>query len=316
MIERILVPLDGSPFAEAALGPAALLADAFMAEIVLLRVVGPASGNAPRASFTWRLLRAEAETYLDEIRDRLGTGERAVRAAVAEGDPATEILDLSRSEEIDLLILSSHGQDPHSRFACGETAQRVMCTATVSLLVIRPEAVPDTSLPHRRIVVALDGSQRAEWALRLAVPVASRSNAELHVVQVIQIPEMPRRVSPSDEDVHLQQRVVEANRAAAEEYMDEIRRRLQSDTSPLHLHVVTAASVASKIRDVVSDLGADLLVMSAHGYSGDRRWPYGGTVGSLLGHNPVPLLVFQDMAPDLEKSTPREQVVWPERVTG
>ena len=307
MIERILVPLDGSAFAEAALPQAVALADAFAAEIVLLRVVGPAPGDAPRANFAWRLLRAEAEAYLEEIADRLGAGERDVRVQVTQGDPADEILEFSRIEQIDLIILSLHGHGRDTSCAGGGTAHRVRSAATVSLLVIRPEDSPDSSLPHRRIVVALDGSQRAEWALRLAVAVASISKAELHVVQVVQVPEMPRRVRPSDEDTRLRERVVEANRAAAEDYMGEIRRRLQSDARSIHFHVVTATGVANKLRDVLSDLGADLLVMSAHGYSGDSPWLFGGIVGSFLAHSPVPLLVFQDMAPDLEENTRGEQ---------
>lgn len=304
MIDKILVPLDGSGFAEAALPQAAALADVFDAVIVLLRVVEPPGSETSRATFTWRLLRAEAEAYLDEVRKRFGTGDRSIEVRIADGHAADEILRCSHDEDVDLMILSSHGEGGRGRFAFGDTVQQVISAAPVSLLIVRPETARGTSVPYRRIAVALDGSQRAEWALCLAASVASAHSAELHTVHVVQIPEMARRVSPSDEEALLRNRVVAANRSAAQRYAAGIRRRFANNILSLHAHILTAGSVARKIRDVVDELGVDLLVLSAHGYTGDDRWPYGGTAGSLLAHSPVPLLVCQDMRPTTTTAIP------------
>lgn len=309
MIDRILVPLDGSRLAEAALPQAAALADVFGAAIVLLRVVEPPSGDMQRATFTWRLLRAEAEAYLDEIRMRIGTGGRTIELRVAEGRVAEEILRSSRGEGVDLMVLSSHGQGSGSAFAFGETARQVMSAAPVSLLIVRPESDDVALVPYRRIAVALDGSQRAEWALCLAAAVAAAHGAELHAVHVVQIPEMARRVQPSDEESALRERVVQANRSAAEQYMASVRGRFGDCVASIKIHIVTAGSIPRKIRDVVEQLGVDLLVLSAHGYSGDERWLYGGTTDSLLAHSPVPLLVLQDMRSRREEAPLRRDRV-------
>jgi len=297
MIERIIVPLDGSGVAEGVLPQAAALADAFSAEIVLLRVVEPPESETSRASFTWRLLQAEAEAYMEEIRTALDDGNRLVEVCVTEGHAAEEILQCSRANDRALLILSRHGQGGRTQFAFGDTAQQVVSAAGVSVLVVPSDASSSEGLRYRRIAVPLDGSQRAEWALCLAAAVASAHEAELHMVHVIPVPEMARRLPFTEEETALQERVVEANHAAAERYMAEVHGRFEDTAISLHHHIVASGSVARTIRDVVAELDADLLVLSAHGYSGDDQWMYGGTAGSLLAHSHVPLLVFQDMGP-------------------
>ena len=68
MIDRILVGLDGSPLAERALPHAAAVAQAFGAELVLMRVLeDDAKSGGPVDPVAWRLRRSEAQAYLRRV---------------------------------------------------------------------------------------------------------------------------------------------------------------------------------------------------------------------------------------------------------
>ena len=69
--------------------------------------------------------------------------------------------------------------------------------------------------------------------------------------------------------------------------------------------LVSENEIAS-LHSLVDEEAADLVVMSAHGYSGDARWPYGSTVTSFIGFGTAPLIVVQDMSPDRLQPTPAE----------
>jgi hypothetical protein len=58
--------------------------------------------------------------------------------------------------------------------------------------------------------------------------------------------------------------------------------------------------VSGSIYDLVDQVEADLVMMSAHGYTGKSRWPYGGLVISFIAYGNTPLFILQDL--------PRERI--------
>jgi nucleotide-binding universal stress UspA family protein len=143
---RILVPLDGSALAEAALDPAVTLAGLEAgAELVLLQVVQPVASEVwiPDAALAARLAsvdlirqREGAREYLDATARRLEASGLMVRARVEEGDRvASAVLDAARDEQADLIVIATHGRSGLARLALGSVADKILRSSRTPLLV-------------------------------------------------------------------------------------------------------------------------------------------------------------------------------------
>jgi nucleotide-binding universal stress UspA family protein len=141
--KRILVPLDGSEFAEIALEPALGIAEAMASELVLFRVAEP----IPRT----RALREmpdvynevvaaayrEAEDYLSDLRARLPYDKISIEHRPAEEGVARQIIDYGIQSGVDLIVMSSHGYTGVSRWTRGSVAEKVLQGACCATLIIR-----------------------------------------------------------------------------------------------------------------------------------------------------------------------------------
>ena len=298
MIDRILLPLDGSEQAEAALPYAVALHRAFGSRIVLLRVV---EANADRPglfseSMGWRLAEAEGRSYLEQVARRVKELGIEPTLDVVSGNPSEEILDAIRRWETDLVILSSHGEGGAEAFPCGGTTSKVIASADSSLLVIRNGgSVALDEVPLRRVVVPLDGSTRGNWALNLAASLAQANGTELLLVHVVARPEFLQGPGAPEDSERLAERLVEVNRKAALRFLDDKRRQLASPDLEVKTRVSVAGSVPRAIQGLASREKGSLLVLCAHGHSAESGWAYGGVASTLLSHGSGPVLVFQDL---------------------
>ena len=146
MYKRILVPLDGSPLAEAALDHARQLALCHNSEIVLLRVViSPYTIVAPDLVLAGQgvdqeLLQQEAEQYLQTQANKLAAQGIAIHLVACQGPVAEAILDHARSLAVDVIVMSTHGRGGVSRWVYGSVADRVLQAAPCPVLLIRASA--------------------------------------------------------------------------------------------------------------------------------------------------------------------------------
>jgi nucleotide-binding universal stress UspA family protein len=144
-LKRILVPLDGSPLSEEALGVASQLAMTLGATIVLTRVVSwpaqPYLAEVP--GFDVARLDSEiqeaAKEYLEHVRERLG-GDLSVEASVLRGNPAEALMNSVRDQKTDLVVMATHSRAGLARAVLGSVADR-MLQAAAPVLFVRPEGV-------------------------------------------------------------------------------------------------------------------------------------------------------------------------------
>jgi nucleotide-binding universal stress UspA family protein len=140
---RILVPLDGSEFAEEALPPALAIAEGMEAELVLCRVAVavPRTRELNKAPGLYNELVTaayrEARHYLESLRDKLNFGGLFVAAKSGEGGVARQIVDRAADNRVDLIVMSSHGLSGVSRWVRGSVAEKVLAGATCSILAVR-----------------------------------------------------------------------------------------------------------------------------------------------------------------------------------
>jgi nucleotide-binding universal stress UspA family protein len=155
-----------------------------------------------------------------------------------------------------------------------------------------------SNLRYRTILTPLDSSNRAECVLPVAVRLASHFNARLLISHVVSRPEMPRRTAPTAEDIQLADELTERNRSEAAKYLKQIESRLSCEEVNLQTRLLIKENVASALHGLVEQENIDLVVMSAHGYSGESRWPYGNVVEKFITYGSTPLLIYQDFRPE------------------
>jgi nucleotide-binding universal stress UspA family protein len=143
-IERILVPLDGSDLAEAALETALeLVSEQPSALLVLLRAAeAPAPAAADRMEERARLVR-EAETYLNGVAAGLREGGISrVKTCVWCGPAAPTIVEAAESEQASLIVMTSHGRGGLGRMIFGSVVESVLRGTRTPILVVRDIGAP------------------------------------------------------------------------------------------------------------------------------------------------------------------------------
>ena len=115
---------------------------------------------------------------------------------------------------------------------------------------------------------------------------------------------MPRRTPPSQEDSDLADRIVERNRSEAEQYLEMVRSQLPP--AAVKIRLLTSNHAAAALHELADQENADLVLLCAHGYSGEIRWPYGGLVAGFIAYGSSPLLIFQDAPANEIAPTPAE----------
>ena len=146
MFDRVLVPLDGSQLAEAAIPAAEQIAKRFEGKLFLLRVAPPVDLSpwmAPGSPATeeeklslGRQERTEADEYLSAIVDRLIAEGITVEATLRQGDAAEEILALIKSKDISLLVMATHGRGGLSKLIFGSVAEKVSQNCQIPVLLV------------------------------------------------------------------------------------------------------------------------------------------------------------------------------------
>jgi nucleotide-binding universal stress UspA family protein len=301
MFSHILVPLDGSSLAECVLPHAVAMAQAFDARSTLVRVLERSTTTGRLKSvdpLEWQMVKAEVSAYLQDVTARLQETGIQVENALLEGQAAERVLQYARNQNAELIILSSHGRSGLSGWNVSGVVQKIILRAYVPTMIVRayrPSFGKLTGLRYRRLLVPLDGSQRAECVLPLATKLAYQHEAQLIFAHVVQRPEMPRRAPPTHSDLELANQVTERNKQEATKYLEQLKSRLDLDAE---VHLVVSDRVAATLHELVESEEIDLVLLSAHGYSGESRWPYGSVTVSFIAYGTTPLLILQDLPLD------------------
>jgi nucleotide-binding universal stress UspA family protein len=314
MFDPILVPLDGSQLAECVLPHTIAIARSFDAEITLLRMLEKNQADVSAQLFdllNWQINKTKATLYLETIKAQFQTSGLRVKTAVLEGLVAEGITEYAQNQGMKLIVLSSHGRHGLTQWGISSITQKIILSAQTSLLIVRasqqyPQAGESSKTPiFQRILVPLDGSQRAENVLPIITQLAHSHKSQIHLVQVVQTPEMARQMPPTREDIDLSTQVVARNREEASSYLEQLKSRSYLEGIPVQIHLITSNNAAVALHQLGEQEQIDTVTLSAHGYSGNRQWPYGSMVNNFIMYGKVSLLIVQDLPPKQEP-TPLE----------
>ncbi len=144
MFKTILIPLDGSALAEAALPAAVAIATSAnpASELVLVRVVPDLWIDdilLPGQLETYQAhIKQDCQDYLDACAEPLRKDGMCVTVLVASGEPATQILEVAAIARADLIAMATHGRSGLQRIMIGSVADKVIHRANVPMLLVRP----------------------------------------------------------------------------------------------------------------------------------------------------------------------------------
>ncbi len=309
MFDHILIPLDGSSLAECVLPHTVAVARALGAQVTLLRVLEPASAGRIVDQLDWQIRKTEAETYLEEVTASLRKAGLKAERVILEGQAADHIIQFVRNHDVDLIVLGSHGRSGLSGWNVSSVVQKVILRAYVPIMIIRayqPVTSKLTEMTYRRIFVPLDGSQRAECVLPLVTNLALFYKSQLLAAHVVSRPEMPRRRPLNQEEIKLSDQIISCNQRNAVDYLEQIRSQLSSQAIDVKTRLIVSDDMIAELHELAEQEKADLVVLSAHGYSCKSKWPYGSLAISFITYGTSPLIVVQDVAPEEVQPTQAE----------
>ncbi len=283
MHDKFLVPLDGSELSESVFPWARLLAETFEKKVELLRCYEP-----PASTYLIPELTAPPPVYEDQaffhkdIEEYLAKRVKRFPQGMAEplrceGDPAMAILDRCESEEIDWVVMASHGRSGLGRWLLGSVATKVVRGSRRPVLIVNAGTKIIESPQLKRILVCLDGSAVSEAALEPAVELANKFDARLVLYRGVAI--TPIGHPKVDAAVAYQLE-------AAKEYLEEVKSRYPD--LPISL-VTRSAGPGLGITEQARQ--CDMVVLGSHGHSGVKRWLLGSVAESVIQAAEKPVLI-------------------------
>ena len=220
MFRTILIPLDGSPFAEQALPVAIELARRSEAQLTVARVHQPPVMALSR-SYEWDTeIRQRESHYLNDVALRSHDSLGAVPdVRLLDGHAPDAICRAAQESEAPLIVMSSHGLTGFSRYWIGSVTDAVIRQAHTPVLMVRAREAreaPPTPAIHR-ILVPLDGSPIAETILPHALSIAKATGATIELFRVVaptDVPEVPWKLEENASGAVLRESEAELRAAA------------------------------------------------------------------------------------------------------
>ena len=144
-----------------------------------------------------------------------------------------------------------------------------------------------------RIMLATDGSKLSQKAVKSAIDMASKFNAELVAVKVI-----PRYVQTYFEGsftvADIDVKSIEAQWAAgAQQVLDKISSSAAAKGVSVKTSVIKSDDISEGLIKAANKMKVDLIVMASHGRKGIKRVLLGSETQNVLTHSEVPVLVLR-----------------------
>lgn len=297
MYKQILVPLDGSAFAEAALPLALEISRRTGADVHLATVLEPVTSFAYEG---WEGAAVEwSRQYLDDVLDRMeDQAGGTIDHAVLEGHTVERLQEEAEAREADLVVMASHGRGALSRLWLGSVADGFVRQTHLPVILVRPdedqEPVQDFTHSFETLLVPLDGSELSESAMEHATEFGELFDSAYHLTRIVSYPiDIASPYLPHT--AQLNQQVMEDAKKGAAGYLEskaeEMRRRgLRVTTS-----VVVDAQAGQGILAETEAVGADMVAMATHGRKGISRVMLGSAADKVLRGIHIPLMLYRPL---------------------
>lgn len=296
----ILVPLDGSRFAEAALPVALKLAGSVHGRVRLLMAHHPetllvGAGDLPIWSLPERPdTRPAEQAYLAETATRFGRPGEPLAAELIEGEPGPALAERVAADSPSLIVMAGHGRGPFGRLWAGSVSDYLVRHVSAPILLVQPNEEFEADCTCRRILVPLDLSEESGAVLGPARDLARIFEAHITLVHVLEpayhlaamAPGVPLPVVPDGA-------LTAVDRDLAQKRLDREADRLRAEGLRVATRILVGATVAGALLDLLDTERYDVVALTTHGRGGWRRAMLGSVADKLLRHSGKPMLILR-----------------------
>ncbi len=289
-LKSILCPIDFSDFSAAAYQHALSLAEYYKARLVALHVVelwkypfaDYAGQEADYGKFS-EMMGEGGEMQLHRFTQQYSVGRIQPELVVDQGNAPRCILSFAQKENIEGIVMGTHGRSGFDRLVLGSSTDRVIRKSACPVLVVSNAAQkaldvePDRRHRLGRILYCTDFSHNSEQARGYAISLAAEYGAELALFHVAEIPS----------DVSKAEAIV----AARTQELD----KLFSGTERKNLTVRSAVRLGKPYEEIVryaNEAQANLIIMTARGGDAVDRAVFGSTTYRVIQLGPCPVLAI------------------------
>ena len=294
-IRQILCPIDFSPFARRALDHAGVLARWYGAGLTVLHVsslmptllgMEPAVNAATLAPFDRETLGRELLEFVGATANATPRPQLVVRA----GPAAATILGYAAENDVDLIVLGTHGRTGFERFVLGSVTEKVVRKARCAVLTV-PSGAPDA--PQRplfaRILCGTDFSPASDRAAQYALSLAQEAKGQLTMLHVVEwLPDHSFAKFPGFDVDRFRRSLLTDARARTEALVpEEARAWCETDTR------VVCGKPYEEILRIAQNDAADLVVLGVHGHGPIDRVLFGSTPQQVVRQAHCPVLTVR-----------------------
>jgi len=292
MFKNILLPLDESQLAEAAIPYTLEACKHFGSNVTLLHVI---EKDAPTEVHGQHHLTNEKEAgeYLTSIKekhfpncDRLKTHVHTEEVSQV----SQSIVQHSDEFSPDLIVLCAHGQGGLRDIVAGSIAQQVIANGNVPVLVIHPDEQFDGI---KNLLIALDGDPDHDKALDAAVEFTKKFNAELRLVRIV-----PTYSTLSGEQAALgtmlpgtTQTYLDVMEDEAVEYLQHLLDGICGKGINCEAEVQRGDPAQEVVKSAITS-NADLIILGTHGKSGLNAFWSGSVAPKIIAKTKKAVLLY------------------------
>lgn len=277
LMKKIIVPIDFSEHSEYALEAAAMLAQKYGAEILALHMLEISdviltqknADQQAKAFFLLKLAEQKFESFLDK--DYLKG--LTVKPVVKHFKVFSEVNDVAKEHNVDLIVMGSHGASGVKEFLVGSNTEKVVRYAEVPVLVVKHNPI---LMDFEKVVFACDFSEEAIEPYLKATELFKTIGSTVHLVYV-NLPNVGYKST-----AEMEKRVAE--------FLKKAHGSLEkmSDVS-----YVCDYSVEKGILNFSNVIGADLVAVATHGRTGLAHFFEGSITEDLANHSTLPVMTFK-----------------------
>ncbi len=266
--DTIVVPVDGSVYAELALAPAEVFCHAFGSHMKIIAV--EQTQKAKLRMWPARQSAAQSDSgirdYLKQLTSQMKKAGIETDTAMGTGSVAEEIDHLASDLDADLIVMSAYGVSGVERWFTDDLASSLVRRTHLPVLLIRPtEEWKSRRSQFKRLLVTLDGSEGAEQVLRYTRAIAAKFESEIILLAV------PEADSEQENLQH---------------YIGKVAKALSARGLNVR-SVVTGSGAARTILEVSESESPDLIMMATRGRGGLNRNTLIGSVADKVAQTAI-----------------------------
>ncbi len=276
MFEALIVPLDCSKLAEAALPYAEELGAKMLSEIVLLTVIGSEDHEKLGNYYNYiKKIKEDTNHYTGKYIENENLPD--ITTVRRTGDPAKKIIEYALEIDFPLIVMASHGQTGVSRWTVGSVADKVVRAGNTQAVMLIRANESRSDLRDKRLLkkalVPLDGSFKSESVIPYICNIALKLQMELTLLRVLS------QNGHSETDTKI--------------YLQDMCKKIEDMIDVNIDYQVGFGSVAETIIDLADELTVDLVAMSTRGMNRNNPLSLGSVAQKVFLAGNTPLLLIR-----------------------